>query len=89
MTKRAGLGRLDEAILETASGMRRLGIMDGATHGKITLRHPDDEADAATRPITGEEIRSIRERARMSQAVFARYLNLTVGYMPLMKHGLS
>jgi hypothetical protein len=47
MTKRAALGRLDEAILETANDMRRLGIMDGATHGKIRLRHRGDKADAA------------------------------------------
>ena len=30
---------------------------------------------------TGKNIRMMREHARLSQAVFARYLNLTVGYV--------
>jgi hypothetical protein len=33
-------GRLTKAILETADGMHRAGIMDDAAHAKITLRHP-------------------------------------------------
>ena len=49
MTKTKAAGRLDEAILETADDMHRLGIMDGATHEKITLRHLGDKVEAATR----------------------------------------
>lgn len=31
--------RLTAALLETADDMRSVGVMDGATHEKITLRH--------------------------------------------------
>ena len=61
--------------------------MDAATHEKITLRHLGDKADAMAEPITGEEIRKLRERAHLSQAVFARYLNLTVGYVSQLERG--
>jgi putative transcriptional regulator len=78
--------RLTAALLETADDMRRAGVMDAATHGKITLRHLG-EKDAVPAPISGEEIRSLRERAHLSQAVFARYLNLTVGYVSQLERG--
>ena len=73
--------RLTKALLEAADDMRRAGIMDEITHAKITLRHLGDKANVVTEPITGEDIRRLREEAHMSQAVFARYLNLTVGYV--------
>jgi putative transcriptional regulator len=41
----------------------------------------------ALEPMTGEDIRAIRERAHMSQAVFAHYLNLTAGYVSQPKRG--
>lgn len=61
--------------------------MDAATHTKITLRHLGDAADAVTEPITGDEIRALREDAHLSQAVFARYLNLTTGYVSQLERG--
>jgi len=39
------------------------------------------------RPMTGDEIRKLREQAHLSQAVFARYLNLTVGYVSQLERG--
>jgi putative transcriptional regulator len=86
-TKRKQPSRMVRALLETADDMRRAGIMDDMTHAKITLRHLGDKADAATEPISGDEIRSLREEAHMSQAVFARYLNLTVGYVSQLERG--
>jgi len=79
--------RLTKALLETADDMRRAGVMDAATHAKITLRHLGDKADAMAEPITGDEIRKLREQAHLSQAVFARYLNLTVGYVSQLERG--
>jgi putative transcriptional regulator len=75
------------AMLETADDLRRAGIMDDMTHAKITLRHLGDRADVVTEPISGEDIRRLREEAHMSQAVFARYLNLTVGYVSQLERG--
>lgn len=73
--------RLALAILETADDMRGVGIMDDAAHGKITLRHLGKGVPPTSQPISGAEIRGLRERARLSQAAFARYLNLTSGYV--------
>lgn len=67
--------------------MRRVGVMDAATHEKITLRHLGNKATAVSEPISGDEIRSLREGAHLSQAVFARYLNLTVGYVSQLERG--
>jgi putative transcriptional regulator len=61
--------------------------MDAATHAKITMRHLGDKADVATEPISGEDIRKLREDAHLSQAVFARYLNLTTGYVSQLERG--
>lgn len=79
--------RLTKALLETADDMRRTGIMDAATHEKITLRHLGDREEPGAEPISGEEIRSLRERAHLSQAVFARRLNLTTGYVSQLERG--
>src|ERR1700693_184688 len=74
--------RLTKELLETAKGMHASGIMGDVAYEKITMRHLGRAAEAPTAaPITGDDIRSIREQAHMSQAVFARYLNLTVGYV--------
>jgi putative transcriptional regulator len=54
---------------------------------KITLRHLAGRPPAPAEPMTGKEIRALRERAHISQAVFARYLNLTVGYVSQLERG--
>jgi putative transcriptional regulator len=81
------LSRLTKALLETADDMRGAGVMDAAAHAKITLRHLGDMADRGAEPISGAEIRKLREDAHLSQAVFARYLNLTVGYVSQLERG--
>jgi putative transcriptional regulator len=81
------LSRLTEALLEAADGMPRVGAMDAATHEKITLRHLGERPVGSAEPITGEEIRALREQAHLSQAAFARYLNLTVGYVSQLERG--
>lgn len=80
------ISRLTKAILETADGMHRTRIMDDDTHEKITLRHLGTPTGAAE-PITGEEIRKVREQAHLSQAVFARCLNVTTGYVSQLERG--
>lgn len=79
--------RLTKALLETADDMRRAGVMDSTTHAKITLRHLGDKASVKPEPMTGDDIRKLRMRADLSQAVFARYLNLTVGYVSQLERG--
>ena len=79
--------QLSKALLEMADDARRVGVMDAATHEKITLRLLGSKADAVAEPISGEEIRSLREQANLSQAVFARFLNLTTGYVSQLERG--
>jgi len=81
------LSRLTEALLETAEGMHRTGIMDDVTYHQITVRHLGVHPPPTAEPITGEEIRSLRERAKLSQAALARYLNLTPGYISQLERG--
>lgn len=78
--------RLAKTLLETADGMRDVGLIDAAAHEKITLRHLG-HAEPAVAPITGAQIRRLRERSRMSQAVFARHLNVTAGYVSQLERG--
>ena len=56
-------------------------------YSKITMRHLGANDKAVVEPLTGEDIRAIREQAHMSQAVFAHYLNLTVGYVSQLERG--
>ena len=78
--------RLTKALLETAGDMREGGILDATAYKKITMRHLGD-IGAPAKPLSGEDIRALRERARLSQAVFARLLNLTVGYVSQLERG--
>jgi putative transcriptional regulator len=66
-------------MLETARDMHAAGIMDDAAYAKITMRDVHKAEAATLAPLTGKDIRALREQARMSQAVFAHLLNLTVG----------
>jgi putative transcriptional regulator len=79
--------RMGEAILEMAEDQHRIGVMDDASYRKITIRHLGPGALNTAEPISGPEIRALRERAHLSQAVFARYLNLTVGYVSQLERG--
>ena len=79
--------RLAKELLETAADMHGAGLLDRATYDKITMRHLGSKNMPKVSPITAEQIRAIRERANMSQAVFARHLNLTVGYVSQLERG--
>lgn len=84
---RKGNIRLTKELLETASDMRASGLLTKAAHDKITLRHLEDAAPTAQVAPTGPEIKALRERANLSQAVFARYLRLTTGYVSQLERG--
>lgn len=89
MAKKAKANRrLTEELLETAQDMRASGLMNKAAHEKITMRHLGKELTASTSVVpSGKEIRALREKANLSQAVFARYLKLTVGYVSQLERG--
>jgi len=87
MTKSKPNSRLTDELLEMAGDMHASGVMDTPGYEKITMRHLGPKPLRTVEPITGEEIRTLRERAHLSQAVFARYLNLTVGYVSQLERG--
>lgn len=86
-TKHKKTTRLTQALLETAKDMHEAGILADEAYGKITLRHIGAEERGGGEPLTGEEIRAMREQAHMSQAVFAHYLNVSVGYISQLERG--
>jgi putative transcriptional regulator len=87
-TKKNKPSRLTKALLETAKDMKDAGVLGKAAYEKITMRHLSvKDKNKLVEPLTGKDIRMIREQARLSQAVFARYLNLTVGYVSQLERG--
>lgn len=87
MAKKKKTSQLAKALLETADGMHKAGLLDDAAHEKITLRHLGTKNIPKVAAITPEQIRSMRTRAKMSQAVFALHLNVTVGYVSQLERG--
>jgi len=60
------------AIHETAEALHAHGVIN-----KTTMREFDESCLAPVQAITPDEIRAIREREKLSQPVFARYLNVS------------
>ena len=87
MPRKKNLSPLSEAILEMAADQHRVGIMSDADYRKITIRHLGPNAPDTAKPISADEIRNLRESANLSQAAFARYLNLTPGYISQLERG--
>lgn len=59
-----------EAIHSSASALYRVGAID-----KATMREFDTSCLASPVPLAPRRIKQIREKQRVSQPVFARYLN--------------
>lgn len=62
-----------EAVHNTAKGLHKAGVMD-----QVTLREFDRLCLPPVTPLEPEQIKQIREAARVSQAVFAHLLNTSV-----------
>ncbi|MBZ5763672.1 helix-turn-helix domain-containing protein [Rhizobium sp. VS19-DR104.2] len=89
MTTKARMpSRLRLEILELANDMHANETLNDADFRKITLREFAAAAPTAT-PLSAEDIKALREGAHMSQAVFAKYLNLTAGHVSQMERGLK
>ena len=70
------------AVHETASDLHDAGTME-----KRTLRRFDDMCLTPVEPMEPQTIRELRERERVSQAVLARHLNVTVGLISQWERG--
>ena len=74
--------RMMAVIHETADDLHAAGLVD-----KRTMRRFDEACLTPVRPFRPEEIRALREREGASQAVFARYLNVTTGLVSQWERG--
>ena len=70
------------AIHETAVGMYEAGVID-----KRTMRSFNNACLTPVHDFTAEEIRALREREEVSQAVFASYLNVSKDYVSKWERG--
>ena len=70
------------AVHETALGLAEAGVMD-----KRTMKAFDEMCLTPVEKLTAEQIRQIRTKEKASQAVFARYLNVTTGLVSQWERG--
>ena len=71
-----------EAMHETVRGMHRLGLVD-----KRTMREFDVRCLTSIEDLEPEDIVALREKAGVSQAVFALALNVTTDYVSRIERG--
>ena len=70
------------SIHEAMSDLQRAGLVDAAT-----MREFDALCLTPVQPLSPEEIRQLREREKVSQPVFAHYLNVTKGIVSKWERG--
>ena len=70
------------AVHEAALGLAEAGVMD-----KRTMKAFDEMCLTPVESLTPEQIRWIRTKEKASQAVFARYLNVTTGLVSQWERG--
>ena len=71
-----------EAIHRTMSEMFEAGAID-----KLTMREFDEACLTPVHEFTPDEIKSLRERSNVSQAIFANYLNVSKTSISMWERG--
>jgi len=79
--------RLAEELKEMGEALHRLGALSDDEYEKITLRDVAHDRIGRSSPPSPREIVAIRESARMSQAVFARLLDVSTGTLSKWERG--
>ncbi len=74
-----GKARLRAEIVELTEDMHAVGLVSADEVRKTTLKMLGPDALPEAARFSGKDIVSIREQARMSQAVFARVLDVSIG----------
>jgi len=70
------------SVHETAADLHESGLMD-----KKTMKAFDAMCLTPVKPLSAIQIRKLRLREKASQAVFARYLNVTTGLVSQWERG--
>lgn len=81
------LSPVGKSILATAKDMLAGGVMDKRGFDKIVQQLGAQPIAAATHQISAKEIRALRTKANISQAVFAKCLNVTTDYVSKLERG--
>ena len=71
-----------EALHETVLGLHHIGLIDTKT-----MRDFDASCLTTVENLSPKEIAEVRNREGVSQAVFAKYLNVTVGLVSQWERG--
>jgi putative transcriptional regulator len=70
------------SLHETMEALHHIGAID-----KQTMRGFDDACLTPVTPLTATQIKELREREHVSQAVFANYLNVTTSLVSKWERG--
>jgi putative transcriptional regulator len=82
MTSKKYASRIARVVHEAASDAARAGVM-----AKTTMRSFDTLCLTKVEPLTPKQIQALRQRENVSQAVFARHLNVTTGVISQWERG--
>lgn len=82
MAKSRYRSEIAEAVHGGVRGMHRLGLVD-----KTTMREFDLRCLTAVDDMSAREVQALRQREGVSQAVFARCLNVTTNYVSQIERG--
>lgn len=87
MPKKMKPSRMTQALLETTRDFHRGGLVTRAELDKVTMRALGENDLPKIPNWTGPQIKRVRERTHVSQAVLASYLGITVGYLSRLERG--
>ena len=76
------MSNIQDSINDIAHGLHRADLID-----KKTLRELTDDELPMLHEYTGEEIRQLRQCQHLSQAVFAKYLNVSPAMIRSLEQG--
>jgi putative transcriptional regulator len=82
-----GKARLRSEIVEAVRGLHKIGAVDDAELEKTTLRMLGRDALPKVDAFSPSEIAKLRERAGVSQAVLAGFLNVAVNTVSQWERG--
>ncbi len=82
-----GNPRIRAEIVEMSRALHKVGAVSDAEHQKTTLRMLGRGALPKVRPLSPAQIVAVRERAGVSQAVMAGFLNVAVSTVSQWERG--
>lgn len=82
-----GRARIRAEIVEMSRALHKVGTLSDAELEKTTLRMLGRDALPKVKPLSANAITALRERAGVSQAVMAGYLNVAVSTVSQWERG--